>query len=95
MFQLLCPKMKGNENLKKRRVINRKPVDSLQVDSQEHFHDVSGSDDDEKSDVSESTTTAPFESENEKLLGRIKAFEIENESLKSANDKASEQIVFL
>ena len=43
----LVPKMKGKDNLKKRRVINRKPVDSLPVDSQEHF-DVSGSDDDEK-----------------------------------------------
>ena len=82
----LVPKMKGKENLKKRRVINRKPVNSLPVDSQEHFDDVSGSDDDEKSDVSECNTTAPFESENEKLLGRIKALKIENESLKSAND---------
>ena len=90
----LVPKMKGKENLTKRRVINRKPVDSLPVDSQEHF-DASGSDDDEKSDISECNATAPFESEKEKLLERIKALEIENESLKSANDKASEQIVFL
>ena len=86
---------KLNENLKKRRVINRKPVDSLPVDSQEHFDDVSGGNDDDKSDVSKCNNTAPFESEKEKLLEQTKALAIENESLKSANDKASEQIVIL
>ena len=91
----LVPNMKGKENLEKRQVINRKPVDSLPVDSQEHFDDVFGSDDDEKSDVSECNAPAPFEGKKEKLLERIKALEIENKSLKSANDKASEQIVFL
>ena len=90
----LVPKMKGKEKLTKRRAINRKPMDSLPVDSQEHF-DVSGSDDDEKSDVSACNATAPFESDKEKVLERTKALEIENENLKSANDKASEQIVVL
>ena len=51
--------MKGKENLKKRRVITRKSVDSLPVDSQEHFDNVSGSNDD-KSDVSKCNDTAPL-----------------------------------
>ena len=42
----LVPKMKGKDNLKQRRVINRKPVDSLPVDFQEHVYDASSSDDD-------------------------------------------------
>ena len=90
----LVPKMKCKENLKQRGVINRKPVDSLPVNSQEHVYDASSSDDD-KSGVSEYNNIAPFESEKEKLLGRIKALEIENENLKSAYGKASEHIVIL
>ena len=52
----------------------------MPVDSQEHF-DVSGSNDDDKLDVSECSDTAPVESEKEKFLERIKASEIEIESL--------------
>ena len=67
---------------------------SLPVDSQYHIYDASSSDDD-KSGVSEYTHIAPFESEKEKMLGRIKAVEIENENLKSANETASERTVIL
>jgi len=51
------PKTKEKENLKQRRVINRKPVDSMQLDTQEDVDKMSGSDDD-KSDVYECSNAA-------------------------------------
>ena len=55
------PNMKVKENLKQRRVMHRKPMDSLPVDYQEYVYDASSSDD--KSGVSEYNDIAPFESE--------------------------------